>query len=105
MLRKILEQNENVIVESNSVLELVRPDLFLMVLDFGCRDFKASSLRFMDRAAAFVVIDRGIAVPLRENPARGLWDRKPRFAVAPPDYVNAALASFVRSALAPASRR
>src|ERR1700722_6283324 len=29
-LRKLLAQSENVIAESNSVLELVKPDLFLM---------------------------------------------------------------------------
>ena len=64
LIRKILDQNENVIVESNSVVELVQPDLFLMLLDFSCDDFKASSLRFLDRADAFLVIDRGINAPL-----------------------------------------
>ena len=53
VLRKILRQGENLIVESNSVRELVQPDVFLMLLDFSCEDFKPSSLRFMDRADAF----------------------------------------------------
>ena len=75
-LQKILKQSENVIVESNSVVELVQPDVFLMVLDFACEDFKASSLRFMDRADAFIVIDRGINGPLWDDLARGLWDRQ-----------------------------
>ena len=66
-MRKILTQGENVIVESNSVVELVQPDLFLMLLDFSCEDFKPSSLRFLDRADAFVVIDRGINAPLWED--------------------------------------
>ena len=52
-----------------------------MLLDFGCEDFKASSLRFMDRADAFVVIDRGINAPLWEDVARGMWDNKPQFLV------------------------
>ena len=52
MVRKILAQGENVIVESNSVVELVQPDVFLMLLDFSCEDFKPSSLRFLDRADA-----------------------------------------------------
>ena len=51
-------------MESNSVVELVQPDLFLMLLDFSCDDFKASSMRFLDRADAFLVIDRGINAPL-----------------------------------------
>jgi hypothetical protein len=94
-LEKILKQSENVIVESNSVVELVEPDIFLMVLDFACEDFKASSLRFMDRADAFIVIDRGINGPLWDDLARGLWDQKPQFLVKPPRYVTAELASFV----------
>ena len=94
-LEKLLRQSENAIVESNSVLELVRPDVFLMVLDFGCADFKPSSLRFMDRADAFVVIDRGINAPLWEDLARGVWDGKPRFLVKPPRYVTREVADFV----------
>ncbi|HEV2448189.1 MAG TPA: hypothetical protein VGS58_19795 [Candidatus Sulfopaludibacter sp.] len=93
---KLLAQGPHVIVESNSLLELVQPDLFLMLLDFGCEDFKASALRFLDRADAFVVIDRGINVPLWEDIARGLWDQKPQFLVKPPRYVTQELADFVR---------
>jgi hypothetical protein len=94
---KILRQGENVIVESNSVVELVRPDVFLMLLDFSCEDFKPSSLRFMDRADGFVVIDRGINAPLWADVARGLWDQKPQFLVKPPRYVTPDVVEFVSS--------
>jgi molybdopterin-guanine dinucleotide biosynthesis protein len=98
VMDKILAQNDHVIVESNSVLELVQPDLFLMVLDFSAADFKPSSLRFMDRADAFVVIDRGLNVPMWEDVAKGSgWDQKPQFPVIPPDYGSTALARFVKS--------
>ena len=103
-LRKILTQSENVIVESNSVVELVQPDLFLMLLDFSCEDFKASSARLLDRADAFVVIDRGINAPLWEELARGQWDAKPHFLVNPPRYVTADLAAFVARRLPALSR-
>ena len=104
-VHKILRQSENTIVESNSILDVVQPDLFLMLLDFGCEDFKASSLRFMDRADAFVVIDHGINAPLWEGVARGLWDHKPQFLVKPPRYVTTQLAEFVTSKLTAASAR
>lgn len=104
-LRKILKQSENVIVESNSVVELVEPDVFLMLLDFSCQDFKPSSLRFLDRADALVVIDRGINVPLWEDLARGVWDGKPQFPVKPPHYVTAAISDFVRARLSAVSAR
>jgi hypothetical protein len=96
-VRKILRQGQNVIVESNSVVELVQPDVFLMLLDFSCEDFKPSSLRFMDRADAFVVIDRGINAPLWADVAQGLWDGKPQFLVKPPKYAPPDLVEFVRS--------
>jgi hypothetical protein len=96
-LHKILDHSENVIVESNSVMELVKPDVFLMLLDFSCQDFKASSLRYMDRADAYVVIDNGINGPMWDDIARGLWDQKPQFLVKPPRYVTPAVADFVRS--------
>jgi hypothetical protein len=95
LVHKIVAQNENVIVESNSIMELVQPDLFLMILDFGCEDFKASSLRYMDRADAYLVIDRGINAPLWEGIAQGIWDGKPQFLIKPPRYVTAEVAAFV----------
>jgi len=94
-IAKILNQSENVVMESNSVLELVKPDLFLMVLDFACQDFKPSSLRFMDRADAFLVIDRGNNAPLWEDISRGLWDTKARFLIKPPVYVPKDVCAFV----------
>jgi hypothetical protein len=105
MVRKILAQGEHVIVESNSVLDLVTPHVFLMLLDFASEDFKPSSLRFMDRADAFVVIDRGINAPLWEEVARGMWDAKPRFLVKPPRYVTLDVVEFVKSRISPASAR
>jgi hypothetical protein len=105
LVHKVIGQGANTIIESNSVLEVVQPDLFLMVLDFGCGDFKASSLRFMDRADAFVVIDRGINTPLWHDLARGLWDHKPRFFVEPPRYLTPAVVEFVNSTLTASSWR
>jgi hypothetical protein len=89
-LRKLLTQSENVIAESNSVLELAKPDLFLMTLDFACADFKDSSARFLERADAFVVIDRGERRP-------GVWDSRPQFIARPPEYVPAELVEFCRA--------
>lgn len=96
-LRKILAAGENTIIESNSIVEHLRPGLYLMVLDFASEDFKPSALRFMDRADAFVIVDRGIDVPMWREVSRGLWDAKPHFPARPPHYVSEALAEFVAS--------
>jgi hypothetical protein len=98
-LERILAAGPNTIVESNSILELAHPDLYIVVLDFGCEDFKPSALRYMDRADAFVVIDRGINVPMWKDVSRGLWDAKPQFRARPPYYVSAALSGFVKRRL------
>jgi hypothetical protein len=102
-VRKILAQHENVVVESNSLLELVEPDLFLMTLDFGCADFKASSARFLARADALVTIDRGLREPVWKDVARAVWEGKPQFPVKPPNYVTRAMLEFVSGSAAYAS--
>jgi hypothetical protein len=104
-LTKITASGRNTIIESNSVLEFVNPDVFLMVLDFSCGDFKPSSLRFLARADAFVVVDRGMSAPMWEDVSRGLWDHKPQFLVKPPVYVTAEVSDFVKSRLSPAATR
>ena len=53
-LRCIMADAPNVIIESNSVLQFLRPDFCLMVLDGAVSDFKPSSRRFLDRADALV---------------------------------------------------
>jgi hypothetical protein len=41
-IRKILAATQNAIIESNSILRFVKPDLYLTVLDPQTADFKAS---------------------------------------------------------------
>ena len=99
VLRKMLAACDNVIVESNSILEFFQPDLYLVVLDFSKEDFKPSSLRFLDRADALIVIDSGINVPMWEQVSRGLWDGKKQFVVKPPYYVTMEIAEFAQTRL------
>ena len=100
VLRKMLAACDNVIAESNSILEYFKPDLYLVVMDFSKEDFKPSSLRFLDRADALVIIDSGINVPMWKEVSRGLWDTKKQFVVKPPYYVTMDMAEFARSRLA-----
>jgi hypothetical protein len=99
ILRKMTAACPNLIVESNSVLEFFQPDLYLVVMDFSKEDFKPSSLRYLDRADALVVIDSGINVPMWEQVSRGLWDGKKQFVVKPPYYVTMEIAQFVKTKL------
>jgi len=94
-IRQIQAASQNLIVESNSLVELLPPDLFLVILDFAQSDFKASALRVLSRADACVVIERDVQ-PVWD----GDWQHKPRFTVRPPDYVSAGLVEFVEHRLA-----
>ena len=98
-LRRRLEGARNVIMESNSVLKFLRPDLYLTVLDPSTADFKTSAREFLDRASA---------VLLHEAPGGAAWQsvslkpvaERPVFRITPPEYVTAEIAEFVRSKLA-----
>jgi hypothetical protein len=96
--------SENLIVESNSIAQFLAPDdLYLVVLDGAQPDFKASSRRFLERADACVVIDRGAREPQWTGVSRELWENKPRFGVSPPQYMTAALSMFVDERLTDAA--
>jgi hypothetical protein len=63
LLRKALQEPEKdnqsaparVILESNTLLQFLKPSLYLMVLDPSKADFKDSAKLQMDRASAFVL--------------------------------------------------
>src|SRR5262252_5298067 len=46
---------ENVIMESNSIVRFLQPDLYLTVLDTGTEDFKDSAREFLDRADGVIL--------------------------------------------------
>ncbi len=105
-LRKRLKQSRHVILESNSVLKFLRPDLYLTVLNPGTEDFKTSAREFLDRASAVIL----------HNPARTddiSWQNvslkpvaeRPVFRITPPPYVNAEIVEFVRGHIGDATRR
>ena len=78
-LNSILQSSRNVIVESNSILQFFKPHLYVVVLDFTIEDFKPTSLEYLDRADALIVIERGKQQPHWSGVARRLWDSKPQF--------------------------
>jgi hypothetical protein len=94
-LRKELANAENAILESNSVIRFLRPDLYITVLHFGNPDFKASAKEYLDRADA-VVLQDGTAQPAWSNVSLKPVAGKPVFRIAPPLYVTPEIVEFVR---------
>jgi len=94
-LRNRIANASNVIIESNSVMKFIRPDLYLTVLDPATPDFKVSAQEFMDRADAVI---------LHETQGNALWTgislkpvgKKPIFRITPPPYVTSEIVEFVR---------
>src|SRR5580704_10247723 len=54
-LRQRLADARNVIIESNSVLKFLKPDLYLTVVDPSTADFKNSAREFLDRTNAVIL--------------------------------------------------
>lgn len=101
-LRRILGSAPYVICESNSLLQFVKPDVYVAVLDFGVADFKASSLCYLDRADA-ILVHAAAEQPVWRGVAQRLWQGKPRFEAHPPEYVPRGLVEFVSQRLKPAA--
>lgn len=97
-IRRKLSESENTILESNSILKFVKPDLYLTVLDPATADFKRSAQEFLDRADAVI---------LHETNGEHAWSgvslkpvvTRPTFHMKPPWYVTPELADFVRDTL------
>jgi hypothetical protein len=93
-LRKRLDGARNVIIESNSVLKFLRPDLYLTVLDPETADFKMSAQEFLDRADGLI---------LHESSAGSAWQSvslkpvagRPVFRISPPPYITDDIIAFV----------
>ncbi len=94
-VRKELAAAENAIVESNSLMRFLRPDLYLTVLDPATADFKTSAQEFLDRADAVILHDGNDDVAWTNVSLRPVA-AKPRFHIRPPTYVTPELVEFVR---------
>src|ERR1700748_2683771 len=104
-LRKEIEAAENVILESNSIMGFLRPDLYLSVLDQAKADFKDSARLFLDRADALLVhAGAEDLMPHWRGVSPRLTQGIPRFPIAPPEYVSDAVIALIQDRLHPDRR-
>lgn len=94
-VRKELERAENAIVESNSILRFLRPDLYLSVLDPAVADFKESARLFLDRADAVLVPEGLLGRPGWTGVSLKLVEGTPILTMLPPVYVTDEVVNFV----------
>ena len=98
-VRRKLAECQNAVLESNSILKFLRPDLYLTVLDAATADFKKSAQEFMDRDDA-VILGQSNAKEfawhdVSMKPVAG----RPLFRISPPEYVTPQIVEFVRERL------
>ena len=91
-IQRRLKEAENAILESNSILKFIQPDVYISVLDPATEDFKNSAQQYLERADA-IIIHRGGD---RKSSWRdiSLPDR-PVFVIDPPEYVSSEVVEFV----------
>jgi len=94
-LREALGGENYVIMESNSILELLTPVVYVVVLDSSARDFKASALRYLARADALVPVESRCDPAAWPGLDCRLFNEKPLFPVAPGKYASPNLHRFV----------
>ena len=104
-IRKILATTQNAIIESNSILRFMKPDLYLTVLDPQTADFKASAQTFLDRADAVLLhsVEHSKSSAWKQVSLKPVIDR-PMFAIHPPNYLTPEVVEFVRSRLVLSSK-
>jgi molybdopterin-guanine dinucleotide biosynthesis protein len=78
LLREALRGAQDVIVESNAILQLIRPQLYLVALEPAQADFKATALRYLDRADAYV-LRSALGKERWPEVSRGLLKGRPKF--------------------------
>jgi len=96
-VRRKLAECQNAILESNSILKFVRPDLYITVLDPTTADFKKSAQEFMDRADA-VILHQSQEFAWRDISMKPVAGR-PLFRISPPQYLTPQVVEFVRERL------
>lgn len=97
-LRERLEPAGNIIIESNSILKFLRPDLYLTILDPETADFKNSAREFLDRADA-VILHQKQSGPAWQSVSLKPLAGRPVFRITSPNHVTPEIVDFVRSKL------
>jgi hypothetical protein len=98
-LQAFLRTDPFVIIESNSILRFLLPDLYVVVLKPEVDDFKQSAREFLGKADAAVVVESKRSLPSWDSVPAAHLDRLPMFQVAPPEFFSPELKDFVGSRL------
>lgn len=98
-IRRRLAEAENAILESNSILKFIHPDLYISVLDTAIDDFKASALAVFSQSDAVILNADHNDNAHWKGIVLDAIPKRPIFPMSPPNYVTAEMVGFVRAKL------
>jgi hypothetical protein len=99
-LRQEIAASENAIIESNTILQFLQPDLYFGVLNFSIADFKNSAQQSLHRTDAILLTSSPL-MPTTAWPQELLdtLQRKPQFPLSPSSFMSASLNEFLKQHL------
>lgn len=98
-IQRRLDSAENAILESNSLLKFIQPDVYISVLDPANDDFKISAQQFLGRADAVVLHRTAQRKANWPGISLSLSAGCPVFVIDPPEYVSGEVVEFVEQRL------
>ena len=94
-LLPILRSSSFVMIESNQIVRLIQPDLFIMVLRYDIEEFKASARSALRQANAVVAVNPDFSPPPWEGISE-ILSGIPQFVTSDPQMIPAGFVDFVR---------
>src|SRR3954470_821207 len=94
-IQRRLHSAENAILESNSIMKFIQPDVYISVLDPANEDFKSSAQKYLERADAVILHRSGIHESRWPGISLGSASDRPVFVIDPPDYASSEVVDFV----------
>jgi hypothetical protein len=98
-IQRRLAGAENAILESNSILKFIQPDIYISVLDPATEDFKNSAQQFLERADAIILHRSETCEPRWPGISPKLSTERPMFVIDRPEYVSGEVVEFVEQRL------
>jgi hypothetical protein len=98
-LLPVIRSSPYVLIEGNSILQFIRPDLYLLVLAYGVKEFKESARVTFRQADAVVAVVSGSSRPAWKGISIEALEGIPLFKTPDPRSIPKELVDFVQSRL------
>jgi hypothetical protein len=98
-LLPILRSCSFAMIESNRIMSVIQPDLFLMVVRYDIEDFKDSARKALKQAHAVITVNSNLTLPRWKGVDLEILSRIPQFVTEDPQIIPPGLVDFIQSRL------